>query len=321
MLPMFSVSVDIDSLDCYYRIHGLEPSSHAHRSIIYRHCVTRFAELFASLGIPATFFVVGRDVDVSARGDRFGDARDARLIISQLASQGHEISSHSYSHPYALASFERAEVELEIGRVHRVLSAITGSAPRGFRAPGYDLSPLMQAALIERGYLYDSSMFPTPGYYLAKAAIMAGMRLLGKPSGAVLTNPRALQAPAEPYRPSLKAPWRRGQAPLVELPIAVAPYSRIPVIGTSLLLAPQKVRQWLISAMTKREHFNFELHAIDLADAQMDGLPAELIARQPDLRVPLANKRRALLEILTYAKDHFEVRTLEQAALEFAALV
>ncbi len=321
MLPMFSVSVDIDSLDCYYRIHGLEPPSPAHRSIIYRHCVTRFAEIFERLGMLATFFVVGRDVDVSARGDTFDDARDARLIIGQLASQGHEIGSHSYSHPYALASFERAEVELEIGRVHRVLSEITGAVPRGFRAPGYDLSPLMQAALVDRGYLYDSSMFPAPGYYLAKAAIMAGMRLIGKPSGAVLTNPRALQAPPKPYRPSLKAPWRRGQAPLVELPIAVTPYSRIPVIGTSLLLAPPTVRQWLMAAMTRRKHFNFELHAIDLADAQMDDLPAELVARQPDLRVPLASKRRALLEILSYAQDHFEVRTLEQTALEFAALV
>ena len=36
----------------------------------------------------------------------------------------------------------------------------------------------------QRGYRYDSSTFPAVPYYLAKAAVMGGMRLLGRRSHA-----------------------------------------------------------------------------------------------------------------------------------------
>ena len=64
----------------------------------------------------------------------------------------------------------------------------------------------MLAELVRRGYVYDSSIFPAPAYYAAKAAVMAGLHLLGRPSGAVMTEPRAVAAPTEPYRPAMRAP-------------------------------------------------------------------------------------------------------------------
>jgi len=168
----------------------------------------------------------------------------------------------------------------------------------GFRAPGYDLSPAMLDALAAEGYLYDSSIFPAPGYYAAKATVMAALAALGRPSGAVLTNPRALLAPTDPYRPSARAPWRRGQSSVVELPITVTPGLRVPAIGTMLLTAPALVRARVLDAVRARPFFNFELHGIDLVDAEADGIPAELVARQPDLRVPTAGKQRTLAAIL-----------------------
>src|SRR5690606_13448206 len=121
--------------------------------------------------------------------------------------------------PYDLARLSASAIESEIVSCDRVLRTIgkaTGK-PKGFRAPGYDLSPAMLDTLARLGYRYDSSVFPAPGYYAAKAAVMAALGAIGRPSGAVLTNPRALAAPAEPYRPSMTSPWRRGQAPVVEL--------------------------------------------------------------------------------------------------------
>jgi hypothetical protein len=44
------------------------------------------------------------------------------------------------------------------------------------------------------------------------------------------------------------------------------------------------------------------LHGIDLADAEADGFPAALIAKQPDLRVPLAKKLEALDATLRQAE-------------------
>src|SRR5262249_35104304 len=156
--------------------------------------------------------------------------------------------------------------------------------------PGYDVSAAMLDALARRGYRYDSSIFPAPAYYAAKAAVMAALAVVRRPSGAVLANPRGLAAPAEPDRPALAAPRRRGQAPIVELPVAVTPWTRVPAIGTTLIVAPPALRDRVIAAMARREVFNFELHGIDFADAEQDGIPGELVARQPDLKLPIADK-------------------------------
>jgi peptidoglycan/xylan/chitin deacetylase (PgdA/CDA1 family) len=306
-----AVSIDVDPLSCYYRIHGLGEAREDLRDVIMRRCVPRFAELFERRGIRATFFIVGSDIDVELDPAR---ARAARSLLGDLLGAGHELGNHSYSHPYELARLSSAEVELEIGRADELLAEVIGRPVHGFRAPGYDISPTMIDVLMRRGYRYDSSIFPAPGYYAAKALVMGAMRLVGRRSGAVLINPRALTAPANPYRPSVKAPWRRGQAPLVELPIAVTPYGRTPAIGTSILLAPDALRAHWLQAMRGRRFFNFELHGIDLIDADEDGIPGELVSREPAARVPLVRKQRALEATLDRLALDYEFITCTDAA-------
>ena len=145
---------------------------------------------------------------------------------------------------------------------------------------------------------------------------MAALAVLRRPSGAVMTDPRLLAAPSEPYRPAMTAPWRRGQAPLVELPIAVTPWTRIPAIGTSLLVAPARLRRHVVAAMEGRGFFNFELHGIDFADAEKDGIPGELVDHQPDLRVPVADKLARLGAILDGLRGHWELVTLGRVAAD-----
>jgi len=311
-----AVSIDLDAVPCYYRIHGLgTPPKELEHTILER-ALPRAAALFARRGLRVTWFVVGRDADADAalpdRAERAANAERLRAI----ALRGDELGNHSYSHPYELARLDANVVDGEIAGCDRVLRAITGTAPRGFRAPGYDVSPAMLDSLAKRGYRYDSSIFPAPGYYAAKAAVMAALAVAGRPSGAVLTNPRALVAPADPYRPSMTSPWRRGQAPLVELPVAVTPWARLPAIGTSLLMAPAALRTRLVAAMARRELFNFELHGIDFADAEQDGIPGELVTRQVDLRVPIAEKLQRLDAILDDLRRTWTFTTLADVAAD-----
>jgi hypothetical protein len=306
-----AVSVDLDPIPCYYRIHGLGAPPAELREVVIQRAVPRLAELFARRGLPATFFVVGEDADVAARGE---PARQAAALLAELARAGHELGSHSHTHPYELARLPAAVVDRELDAADAVLRGLTGRPTAGFRAPGYDVSPAILAALARLGYAYDSSIFPAPGYYAAKLAVLGVLAARGRRSGAVITDPRALAAPAEPYRPAMSAPWRRGQAPLVELPIAVTPWLRVPAIGTSLLVAPPWVRDRLVDAMARRPLFNLELHGIDLVDADLDGIPGELVARQPDLRVPLAAKQAALDAVLDRALRGAEAVTLQAAA-------
>ncbi len=311
MSPICAISIDLDPVPCYYRIHGLGDAPADLRSLIMRRCVPRFAEILARHGIAATFFVVAEDLDVQALG---ADARAPLALVRDLVSAGHEIGNHSYSHPYDLARLPRERIAEEIGRAHALLGDAAGKAITGFRAPGYDVSAAIFEELGKLGYKYDSSIFPAPGYYAAKAAVMGAMALVGRKTGAVLTDPKALVAPADPYRPSPTAPWRRGQATVVELPIAVTPGLRAPVIGTSLLIAPSWLRARLLRAIRDRPFFNFELHGIDLADAEEDGIPGELVDRQPDLRVPLSRKRRALEATIDRLRLDYTFETLDEVA-------
>jgi hypothetical protein len=301
-----AISIDLDAIACYYRIHGLgtPPAELAHT--IYERAVPRAAALFAARKIHVTWFVVGKDAEHAPNAER----------LATLAEAGDELGNHSYSHPYELARLPAREVDAEITGGDRVLRAITGAPIRGFRAPGYDLSPAMLDTLARLGYRYDSSIFPAPGYYAAKAAVMGVLAAVGRPSGAVLTNPRALAAPADPYRPAMGAPWRRGQAPLVELPVAVTPFTRLPAIGTSLLVAPEWARERIVGMMARRAFWNLELHGIDFADAEKDGIPGELVERQPDLRIPIAEKLARLDRLLDAIAERWQMVTLAEVAAD-----
>jgi peptidoglycan-N-acetylglucosamine deacetylase len=306
-----SVSVDLDPLACYYRIHALGPMPAAGglADVVIRRSVPRFLEIFARHGVRATFFVVGADL---AGGTR--PAQAARALVREIAAAGHEVANHSFSHPYDLARLPEADVREEIRRADGEIAAAAGTRLEGFRAPGYDVSAVMLDEITRLGYAYDSSIFPAPGYYAAKAAVMAALRLAGRPSGAVLTNPWALLAPGDPYRPDAGAPWRRGQASVVELPVAVTPGLRVPAIGTNLLLAPTRLRASWLDRMQRRPFFNFELHGIDLMDADRDGIPSGLVARQPDLRASLTAKRRALEATLDRLALDYRFVTLREVA-------
>jgi peptidoglycan/xylan/chitin deacetylase (PgdA/CDA1 family) len=315
--PVCAVSIDVDPIPCYYRIHGLDAGRAPPelRDVVARRALPRFAELFERRGIAATFFVVAEDIDGGALGRM---ARGTRARYADLVRAGHELGSHSYSHPYDLARWPRDRAGDEIRRAHDLVGELAGRV-RGFRAPGYDLSPAMVEELLELGYLYDSSLFPSPAYYAAKAGIMAAMRAAGRASGAVMTSPCALVAPASPYRPSARAPWRRGGAELIELPVAVTPFLRAPAIGTSLLLAPPWLRRRLVAAMGRRGFFNLELHGIDLVDAEEDGIPGQLVARQPDLRLPVERKLAALEAVLDQVQGGFRTALLGDLAERWAA--
>jgi peptidoglycan/xylan/chitin deacetylase (PgdA/CDA1 family) len=308
-----AISVDLDGLACYYQIHALGTPPPELEHVILERALPRAAALFAARGITPTWFVVGRDADSDAAlPDRAARAANADRLRA-LASRGDELGNHSYSHPYDLARMDAKQIADEIAGCDRVLRTL-GVVPRGFRAPGYDLSPDMLDALARLGYGYDSSILPAPGYYAAKAVVMAGLAATGRPSGAVFTNPRALAASPDPYRPAMTAPWRRGQAPLVELPIATTPWTRIPAIGTTLVVAPAWFRARVIAAMAHRPFWNLELHGIDFADAEQDGIPGELVDRQPDLRVTVEHKLACLEGVLDEIGQRWELVTLAEAA-------
>lgn len=290
-----SVSVDLDPLRCYHEIHALPPAEPRLQSVILRRALPRFLDVFARHRIRATFFVVGSDLIAT------GDA-ESRALLQRAVAEGHELGNHSHNHLYDLARLPRHRIEREIGDCHQALLDLTGKPPVGFRGPGYEVSGTLFDVLEAFGYRYDSSIFPCPPYYLAKAAILAKMTLLRQPSGAILGSPWALPAPTQPYRPHSRQPFRRGSSPVLEIPIGVTPLLRLPAIGTSLLLPTPllsgAMRALILRGMQRQPFFNFELHGMDLLGADEDEVPEPLRSRQPDLRTPLAQRLATLDDLL-----------------------
>ena len=302
MASTLSVSVDLDELAHYCEIHGLGDDGPARSRAIWTIAVPRALDLFRELDIPVTFFVIGRSLDTD-----IGAPAAERLV-----GEGHEVANHSFSHYYDLLRRGPAQRRDELERGAAVIEAVTGARPRGFRAPGYNIDDAMLGLLREQGYVYDSSVFPCPPYYAAKAAAMIAIRARGRESGSVLGPKEVLLAPTDPYFPG-EAFWkprrtgffRRRSSPrgLIELPITTLPGVRTPFIGTALALAGPKASAVMARAAAMRRHVSLELHGIDFLDAEDDEL--EPLARhQPDLKVPLDRKIASYRAAITTLLRH-----------------
>jgi hypothetical protein len=290
-----AVNVDIDSLYLYYRLHGLDEERAT--NVIWQEGVPRFAELFASFGIKATFFVVASDLE------RWPAAMEG---AKALAKEGHELANHTWSHPYDFSLSGRDAIDEEIDRAHALISEAAGKPICGFRAPGYNMSEDVYRALAERDYLYSSSIFPSPPYMLAKWGVMASMKLRGKTSQAIWGDPKMMFASRSPHH-------RRS---VLEMPITVLPFVRFPFIGTSLTLMGERGYRMMRPMLSRASFLNLEFHGIDLIDLASDGIDSTLGA-QRDLRVGLEEKRAVFWAALSDISEGWDVQTLEELAPGF----
>ncbi len=307
-MALACISVDLDSLIHYSRIHALPDSllDPRARRLVYSVALPRFRDLFAQAGVPATLFAIGEDLE----------EEQAAVALREAAGSGLEVANHSFGHDYRLARRPEDSIADDIERGRQAIQSAVGERPVGFRAPGYALSAAIYRALCAGEYLYDSSAFPAAPYYAAKAAVLGGLAVLGRSSSALLDSPRVLLAPRHPYYPDRASPYRRGEGPVLELPIATAPFSRIPFIGTFVTTMPHPFVQTVYRTMRRMPFFNFELHGIDLLDAA-DGVPALLARRQRDLLIPWGSKRARLEEALRWLARDYSIVTLAQAATQW----
>ena len=100
--------------------------------------------------VQATFFILG-----------FIAERHPALI-SAIASRGHEIASHGYSHRRVYTMTPKA-FRADLKKSIRIISGITGRPVTGYRAPEWSIRDDSRWALdilLEEGITFDSSMAP-----------------------------------------------------------------------------------------------------------------------------------------------------------------
>ena len=275
------VSVDLDDLACYHAIHGLPAPAPASAGVVLERCLPHFLELFEELGVRATFFVIGRDLqrDLAAGG------HGAALLRKALAA-GHELGNHSYAHAYDMVTWTPAAIYDDLRRCDVLLRGL-GARPVGFRAPGYTHDSLLLQQVAALGYRYDASLLPSPSYFAGKLAVIGWMAVRGEKSGSLARGWRSFVGPTRPHFMADCGLW--------EVPVSVSPVLRLPMVGTFVIGG----RALLLREAETRPYLHLELHGIDLADPETDGYDPRLRKRQPELRVPLKLRLDRLRRLLT----------------------
>ena len=147
--PLASISLDLDNLWSYMKIHG--DAGWASFPSYLDPLVDIALERLERHGLTVTVFVVGQDAAL---------AKNARAMRA-IADAGHEIANHSFSHEPWFHTYSYDKIESEIADAETAIERATGQRPRGFRGPGFSLSDDTLRVLTEREYLYDASTFPT----------------------------------------------------------------------------------------------------------------------------------------------------------------
>lgn len=112
-------------------------------------------------------------------------------LVRRIASAGHELASHGWSHR-RVSEMEPAEFREEVRRSKRCIEDIAGVEVSGFRAPSFSIGSAESWAfdvLIDEGYRYDSSVFPIrrPGY--GQPGAPGAPYVIARPGGLLLELP------------------------------------------------------------------------------------------------------------------------------------
>ncbi len=217
MRPAATLSLDLDNLWSYLKIRGDE-RWHGYPSYLPA-MVPLALERLDRAGQRITFFLVGKDAERPENHE----------ALRAIVRAGHDIGNHSHRHESWMHRYTPDEVREEIATAERAIEAATGIVPRGFRGPGFALSPAIVDVLAERGYRYDASTLPTFVGPLARAYYFRRSKL---------------DAAQRAERATLFGGWRDGLLPnrphrhgggLLELPVTVMPGVRTPFHVSYLL--------------------------------------------------------------------------------------
>lgn len=288
------MSVDLDGITAYRGLHGLvarDTGRHAVMDV----ALGRALSFARAERLPLTLFAIGQDLERE---------RSAQALREATAA-GARVENHSWSHPYDLSRQSAAIVASEIDRCNDIIERVTGRRPRGFRAPGYVMSPTVVDAVRAAGLVYDASPLPCPVYYLAKLTAIAAIALRGRASHAIVASPASALGPRQPHQ----------RAGIVEIPMAVTRHWRLPVIGTSLTLAGRVGAPRLVRGCLGDAVISLELHGIDFLD-ESDGLD-DLVPHQWDVRRPLSAKLASFAAAMTTIRSaDYDFVPLDEVAAE-----
>jgi len=305
--PLASISLDLDNLWSYMKIHG--DAGWASFPSYLDQVSEIVVDRFRAHGLTVTVFIVGQDAALPKNAS----------AMRTIADAGHEIGNHSFSHEPWFHTYSYEEIEHEIADAEIAIERATGKKPRGFRGPGFSLSGDTLKVLAEREYLYDASTFPTflgplaRAYYFLTSGDMPEeeRKRRKKLFGTAREGLRAIR----PYVWGLPDSARRQ---ILEIPVTTMPLLRVPIhlsyIGFlavhSRLVAMSYIRAALALVARTGADLSFLLHPLDFVGKdrvdRLDFFPG-MSARTDD-------KLRLFDDVMNLIKESFEPVTMAEHA-------
>lgn len=186
---------------------------------VWKEGLPMLLDLYDKYGVKATFFYIANY------------AKQYPEIIKIVQERGHEIACHGLTHRHDKAfDVMPYEEQLEhLSTAKKILEDIAGEEVVSFRAPALRVNFDTPKALIEAGFKYDSSVAPQRMDMFMSLGSKNKMQWFG--------------APRTPYITSSRNLARKGDSPIIEVPVSsfVVPY-----IGTFMRVSPT------INSLTRR---------------------------------------------------------------------
>lgn len=293
--PLASLSLDLDNQWSYMKTHG-DPGWKSFPSYLDVF-IPYVLDVLDQWNLKITFFIVGQDAALDKN----------ESVLRLLVQRGHEVSNHSFDHEPWLHRYSKERIRGEIIKTEKVILRVTGQKPAGFRGPGFSWSPELFEVLVENGYLYDASTFPT---YLGPLARMYYF-WTSSLSDAEKEERKGLFGGFKDGTRSVKPYyWKLPSGKkLLELPVTTIPIIKFP-FHLSYLLYLSRFSELLMSLYIKLAIFfcrltetepSFLLHPLDF----LDGKQVPELAFFPAMDISSSRKIELFEKVLKELSKHF----------------
>ena len=173
--------------------------------------------------------------------------------------------------------------------MEEICNSVTGIRPIGFRSPGWNIDDSAIPILKEMGYRYDSSVFPTSLMPLMKFAHWASMSGQAKPNRTTMGRWRYMAAPIKPYQTNQTSLSNKGESGVIEFPVSVTPFLRLPFFATLLLKVGNKFYKTFYESIKRAGMpVHFQMHLSDFVDYSLPELQDQIPPTRQGAYVPQA---------------------------------
>ncbi len=173
--------------------------------------IPRLLDLYSKWNIKTTFFFTGHIAKLYPE------------VVRMVIPYGHEIGSHGYTHDHKhsfdLLTFEKQKQY--ILKSKNILEDISGERIVSFRAPALRVQKETAKALLESGFIVDSSISSQRLDMFMSFGIKNKINWIKVPRNAYFTSPKNI--------------FKRGESDLLEVPVSAL---GLPYIGTLMRMSP-----------------------------------------------------------------------------------